>query len=102
MGIRLRLKLQNVVEFGPVNDARVVQLALSHFGPAPLEMPIKPIDAQELADMVFEELQSICGRDLDIDDIDAVGWLNSISSMAGLVLTLGRINNDDGWVLTVG
>jgi len=101
MATRLRLKLQDVVEFGPVNDVRVVQLAISHFGSAPLEVPLMPLEAQELAAMVFEELQSLCDHELDIDDIDAIGWLNSISSMAGFVLALGRINSDD-WVLTVG
>ena len=103
MGVRVRLRLDGEMVFGPSNDERLIRLLVARYGLAPLEVMLEENEVQSLIDSVFGELQSICKQKratVDIDDVGAIGWLNSIASLSSLALALPRVQGR-GWVLTV-
>ena len=96
MAERVRMTLEGVKEFkiGPHNDTRTIEFLVDHYGKIPMSITLTPLQCEELKSDLHDAMKIVASLQFDSDDLDALGWVNSLWTMSSLIVGLSKVRDE--------
>ena len=92
--VRMTLEGDKEVEIGPHNDTRTIRFLVDRYGQIPMSATLTPSQCEELKSDLHDAMKIVASLQFDSDDLDAMGWVNSLWTMSSLIIGLSKVGDE--------